>query len=163
MSVPRGAGVLLFMAVALVWSQPKPTEEAEFDRQIKQERIELERQEVRLKLAEHRMKLAEKQAKLKYRAEAMKKKPLKAHGKKGRGFLKDHPRKRLVLLFGTKILAISVLLCATLHILLTILVFSDMRKRGNVVGLWVPVVLIGGLLAVIAYGLFRHGDAAAGS
>ena len=51
-------------------------------------------------------------------------------------------------------------LCGLFHLLLTVLVFNDMRARKDINGLWIPVVLIGGPLAIIAYGLFRKTAAA---
>jgi hypothetical protein len=44
------------------------------------------------------------------------------------------------------------------NILLTILVFNDMKTRSSMNGLWIPIVLIGGLIAAIVYALFRKGD-----
>jgi hypothetical protein len=50
------------------------------------------------------------------------------------------------------------LLIVLLNILLSILVFNDMRKRNEVNGLWIPVVLIGGILSGIMYAIWRKGD-----
>jgi len=63
------------------------------------------------------------------------------------------------LVFG--MLFLCMVCCGLLHILLTILVFSDMQKRGAVIGLWVPVVLIGGLFAAMVYALMRNNSAKA--
>jgi hypothetical protein len=50
------------------------------------------------------------------------------------------------------------MICLLLHILLTILVFNDMRNRKDIQGLWLVIVLIGGLFATIAYMLYRMGN-----
>lgn len=47
------------------------------------------------------------------------------------------------------------IICAIMHILLSIVVFNDMRKQGEVIGLWIPIVLLGGVFAVMAYALMR--------
>jgi hypothetical protein len=70
----------------------------------------------------------------------------------GRGFL---PR-MLPLFILAKMMAAAFLFCALLHILLTVLVFKDMRQAGDVNGLWIVVVLMGGLLATIAYALLKR-------
>ena len=48
-----------------------------------------------------------------------------------------------------------VLLVIALHILLTVWVRKDMCERGIGRKLWVPIVLIGGLLAAILYAIVR--------
>jgi hypothetical protein len=47
------------------------------------------------------------------------------------------------------------LTCALLHVLLTILVFNDMRKRNEMNGLWIPIILIGGVCTTVIYAIFR--------
>jgi cell division protein FtsL len=51
-----------------------------------------------------------------------------------------------------------VLVCLVIHILLTIWVYQDIRKRNVGSGLWIAVTLLAGLLGAALYALVRIGD-----
>ena len=142
---------------------PAEREQQEFQEQVEREAMELGRQEARLKLAERRLDLAQKRKMLERREHALHRDEGPGWGKgKKRGWLRPGiARKRWPALVVAKLFVVSSLLCALLHILLTVLVFGDMRERGAVNGLWVPIVLIGGVFAAMVYALFRQRDAGA--
>jgi hypothetical protein len=50
----------------------------------------------------------------------------------------------------------GLLLCAVVHILLTVITLKDMRARNAIDGLWLAVVLLAGVPAAIAYGLYTR-------
>jgi uncharacterized membrane-anchored protein len=58
-----------------------------------------------------------------------------------------------------KLFALTLLFCGILHLLFTIVVFRDMQKRGTVNGLWIPIVLIGGVCGALVYALMRDKSA----
>jgi hypothetical protein len=80
--------------------------------------------------------------------------PFMAKAMQMRGDRMFHHRMIAAKIFGLFVLT-SLAVCAALHILLSIVVFGDMRKQGEVNGLWIPIVLLGGVFAVMAYALMR--------
>ena len=49
-------------------------------------------------------------------------------------------------------------LCAVVHLLLTVWVYQDMRQRDASNGLWLAIVVLTGLLGTAVYALVRIGD-----
>ena len=50
------------------------------------------------------------------------------------------------------------LVCFVVHILLTVWVYQDIRRRNSGSGIWVAVTLMTGLLGAAVYALVRLGD-----
>ena len=48
--------------------------------------------------------------------------------------------------------------CLVAHILLTVWVYKDMHQQGIARALWVPIVLLIGVLGAILYAIVRHAD-----
>ena len=57
-----------------------------------------------------------------------------------------------------KICRFCLILCAVVHLLLTVWVYQDMRDRDASNGLWLAIVLLTGLLGTAVYALVRIGD-----
>jgi hypothetical protein len=156
----------LLLTLGLVWSafaQPAAPPPAGKDDAIAREMQDLEKQDVQLKLQERRLHLASRAKDLEHRKQQLDGNgPM--DGNRGQaGFrqyrMKNLPPRLLHLMpffILAKIMAVLFFFCMVLHILLTIVVFKDMRQAGDVNGLWIVVVLMGGLLAVIAYALLKR-------
>jgi hypothetical protein len=54
--------------------------------------------------------------------------------------------------------ALFLLMCVVVNILLTFWVYKDTKKRDNGQGIWIPIVLLTGLLGVIPYAIIRLAD-----
>ena len=80
--------------------------------------------------------------------------PFMAKAMEMRGQRMFHHRMIMAKIFGLFMLT-GLAACAVMHILLSIVVFGDMRKQGEIIGLWIPIVLLGGVFAVMAYALMR--------
>jgi len=52
-----------------------------------------------------------------------------------------------------------VMICGIIHILMTIWVYQDIRKRNAGSGIWIVVALLTGLLGTLVYAVVRLGDA----
>ena len=50
------------------------------------------------------------------------------------------------------------LICFVVHILVTIWVYTDIRKRNAGSGVWIAIALLAGLLGVLVYAIVRLGD-----
>ena len=50
------------------------------------------------------------------------------------------------------------ILCAIVHILVAIWVYSDIRKRNSGSGIWIVIALLTGLLGALVYAVVRLGD-----
>ena len=62
-----------------------------------------------------------------------------------------------------ELIGLLLIISLTLRILLAVWVHLDCRKRQIGSGLWIFIILLGGLLATIAYGIMRIGDLRAAS
>jgi|GEM_PF-3540359 len=62
-----------------------------------------------------------------------------------------------------ELIGLFLIISLTLRILLAVWVHLDSRKRQTGSGLWIFIILLGGLLATIAYGIMRLGDLKAAS
>ena len=62
-----------------------------------------------------------------------------------------------------ELIGLLLIISLTLRILLAVWVHLDCRKRQTGSGLWIFIILLGGLLATIAYGIMRMGDLRAAS
>ncbi|MBN2377601.1 MAG: hypothetical protein JXD22_14470, partial [Sedimentisphaerales bacterium] len=51
-----------------------------------------------------------------------------------------------------------ILLCLVVHILVTVWVYQDVRKRNACSGIWIAIALLAGLLGVLVYAVVRIGD-----
>ena len=50
------------------------------------------------------------------------------------------------------------ILCAIVHILVAVWVYTDIRKRNSGSGVWIVIALLAGLLGVLVYAVVRLGD-----
>lgn len=50
------------------------------------------------------------------------------------------------------------LLCFVVHVLLSVWVYQDIRKRNSGSGIWIVIALLTGLLGVLVYAVVRLGD-----
>lgn len=135
---------------------------AEFTKQIQQEMAQLEQQETLLKIKEKRLELAERERRLTMRTNCFQKRsPQDTEGtiQKNRTNWWQRNKNRS-LRIGKVLLGFILLGCAAitavLHILLTILVYTDMKKRNKFNGLWISIILLGGLVTIIPYALMRN-------
>jgi len=51
------------------------------------------------------------------------------------------------------------LVCAVVHVLLSIWGFQDIRQRGKVSGIWIVITLLAGFFGAVVYAIVRLGDA----
>ena len=51
-----------------------------------------------------------------------------------------------------------IILCLVVHILVTVWVYQDIRKRNAGSGIWIAIALLAGLLGVLVYAIVRVGD-----
>jgi len=56
-----------------------------------------------------------------------------------------------------KMLSIAIV-CFVVHILLTVWVYKDIRRRNSGSGIWIVIVLLTGLFGVLPYAIVRLGD-----
>jgi hypothetical protein len=159
-------GMCAFLALAQQPSQPP--QDQSFEAKMRQEMMSLEQREARLKIEERKLDIVRREHELDAQRKMIDEPFACTMGEKNDArmpFLKSikFPGHLLPLLIVAKLFFVALffccLCCSLLHILLTVLVFSDMQKRGSVNGLWIPVVLIGGLFAAMVYALMRNNAA----
>jgi hypothetical protein len=165
------AFAVLLANFSMAQQPPQPSPDPQFEAKIRQEMMSLDQQEARLKLEERKLDIARREHGIEMQRKMMDEKFAGRTDDRETGrsaFWKrlPVPLRLLPVLIAAKVLFGMMFLCAMccglLHILLTMLVFSDMQKRGSVNGLWVPVVLIGGLFAAMVYALMRNNSAKVG-
>lgn len=141
------AFLLSFAVCAVVFSSPVI---ARADDELDKWKASLEKREQSLKLQEKSMELDRRAAQLKEKEQAIKegrwkedKEGDRRHENYGRA---GHcPFWRQILLY-----------LAVIHLMLAVIVFRDVRASDpRMSGMWVAVVLMGGLPATVAYGIFR--------
>ena len=144
-------GILLMILLVLLQASTGFCQEAEeaneelmaADRQLDLRRMQLERQEDeaemefrqqvrKLELEERHIELEQQRARL---------------GHPGR--LEHHKQKGA---------APFLILCFVVHVLTTVWVYQDIRKRNSGSGIWIAVTLLTGLLGVLVYSIVRLGD-----
>ena len=155
--------VVVLLAVAVSFAQPAPGRSAtpgdNTAEAIATQTAELDKQEARLQIEERRLALERKEREL-----AFQRATLDVQFKQQMSGLNKVPltqwKARLAHLFPLLILAKLFALCAfaciLINILLTIAVFNDMRARKEMNGLWIALVLIGGVCTALIYALLRN-------
>jgi hypothetical protein len=154
------AGVVALAAAAQPGPGPQPQPGPAFDQKLKQEMAALDQREMQLKVEERRNELLRRERELDRQRKNINEKYAAQKKPARRGFLQslkqsDLPPHLLPFIAMAKLFALGAILCAVLHLLFTIVVFRDMQKRGSVNGLWIPIVLIGGVCGAVVYALMR--------
>lgn len=153
--------------IILLLSSPTFTEDTvvpaeKFNKQIQQEIEQLEQQETLLKIKEKRLELAERERRLTMRTNCFEKRSTQDIGGNVQRSRTNwwQRNKNRSLRIGKVLLGFILLGCAAitavLHILLTILVYTDMKKHNKFNGLWISIILLGGLVTIIPYALMRN-------
>jgi len=132
-----------------------------FDQKVKQVMAELDQREMQLNVEQRKIALLRRERELDQQRKSINERFAdKKPGRRGLlQSLKDVglPVNLLPYVIMVKLLALTALCCAILHLLFTVVVFRDMQKRGTMNGLWIPIVVIGGVCGVVAYALMKEG------
>jgi len=62
-----------------------------------------------------------------------------------------------------RMMGLFFLVCLTIHILLSVWVYQDLRRRNTGSGIWIVITLLAGLFGAAVYALVRLGDKPAGT
>ena len=122
-------------------AQGRPEENMERQIHLRRMQLEMEEQE-----AEHDFRRNKRELELKERKIAL------AHKQKPQKYSK-HSKCHC----GEK-MAPLLIICFVVHILLTVWVYQDIRKRGRGSGIWIVIVFLTGLFGVLPYAIVRLGD-----
>jgi len=126
-------------------------------------RVQFEREMNRLKLAQRRLELQRQRRQQNFPESAPQPAPTPAF----RGVPPDGPQartavspahRRMMACRCARGMGFLMLLCATIHILLAVWVYQDIRRRNAGSGIWIVVALLTGLLGTAVYALVRIGD-----
>ena len=136
--------VMFLVTIAFGQEHGEAKEQQEnIERQIHLRRMQLEMEEQEGELDFHRnmrkLDLVERRAALSHKQKAQK--------------YPKHSKHRC----GEKMVPLMII-CFVVHILLTIWVYGDIRKRGSGSGIWIVIVLLTGLFGVVPYAIVRLGD-----
>jgi hypothetical protein len=160
--------IVVCVCLAIAQQPPQPPQEQQFETKMRQEMMSLEQREARLKIEERKLDISRRERELDAQRIMVNEPgacPMGGKNDARMSFFKSmkFPGHLLPILIAAKLFFVMLffccLCCSLLHVLLTILVFSDMQKRGSVNGLWIPVVLIGGLFSAMVYALMRNNAA----
>jgi hypothetical protein len=152
--------VLLLCVAAFPQKKASPVKEVK--NQLQQEMKKLEQQEARIKINEKKLELAQRERII----EAQRQKLLKGSSEYERGTHECVNRRRVyhgqrfvrMATVWFSLIFLGAFSAIIINILLTILVFTDMKNRNSFNGLWIPVILLGGVITIIGYALFRTTD-----
>lgn len=148
--------ILLPLLITLTFAQEKPKPAPEFKKSLKNEMTKLKQQEALLNLKEKKLDLARRERILNSQKEAFDRGLPESRGNLQRCQLPPWQRTRFRSFLFIKFFILLAMFI--LHILLTFLVFDDMRKRNSFYGLWMPIILLGGPFTSITYAIFRNAD-----
>ncbi len=153
--------LVCLLLVTTAQTAEKKTPASEFKTKIRTEMKKLEQQEAMIKVKEKKMELTRRERALTQEEECYKKRHENINaGLSSPRSLAQRIRFRVLRL--TKMILgltfLGTLALILVNILLTILVFKDMKKRDDFNGLWIPIILISGMVSIIGYALFRNSD-----
>jgi hypothetical protein len=136
---------------------PPPNPETSLAAQV----AELDKKEARLQIEERRLAIEQKERELAFQRRNMDtqfKRRMDGLDQGPRAMWKQRMHRFLPLLVLVKLMALCAVVCFVIHVLLTIIVFNDMRARRTMNGLWIVLVLISGVCGAVVYALFRMGE-----
>jgi Flp pilus assembly protein TadB len=156
--------LIVLLLCAAAFAEKNAPQEQDVKEHLQQEMNKLEQQEARIKINEKKLELARRERMIESQRQlllhgSLEYDPEKQQCLRDRRFQYGQRHLRMIKLF-LGFTFFVVLAVALINILLTILVFADMKKRNSFNGLWIPVILLGGVITIIGYALFRNTDTA---
>lgn len=131
-------------------SSPRPRAE-----RPRAEMAEARKTKMEMELRHEQLNIAEREAGLQFQREKQKIELEKARRGIDRDFGGRHGGGRAHCMGHA---VVFVALCAVVHVLLTVWVFQDIRKRNAGSGIWIVITLLTGFFGALLYALVRLGD-----